>query len=75
MPRAARADLVEWGPSKLPREMFARVLEKEVPLHGLLARFGSEPPLRDDLPVNEYFALRHLRRRFADRARPSAPTP
>lgn len=75
MPRAARADLVEWGPKKLPRDMFARVLEKEVPLHGLLGRFASEPPLTDDLPINEYFALRHLRRRFADGSRAPAPAP
>lgn len=70
MPAAARTDLIEWGPERRPHEMFARVLEKEVPFSGLLGRFADEPALTDDRPINEYFLLRRLRRRFAESERP-----
>jgi predicted membrane-bound spermidine synthase len=62
MPKPAREDLVEWGPEKLPREMFTRVLGKQVPFERLAARAPEEPALTDDRPINEYFAFRKLLR-------------
>lgn len=74
MPKAARADLVEWGPYRLPREMFARVLDQQVPFQRLRARAREEPALTDDRPVNEYFAYRELLRRLdPDRGRGPRP--
>jgi predicted membrane-bound spermidine synthase len=74
MPKPARADLVEWGPEPLPREMFARVLDRQVPFARLRARAPAEPALTDERPINEYFAFRQLLRRLEGAGdRPPSP--
>jgi spermidine synthase len=58
MPTRAQADLMEW--SRLPRaeDEFARVLTKEVSPDELMVGAPWAPPLQDDRPENEYYALR-----------------
>ena len=58
MPAAAAADFVEWAPGKSLADEFALVLPNEVSVNTLLGLLPSTPPLRDDLPVNEYYLLR-----------------
>ena len=41
-----------------PREQFAAVLGKEMPIAELLAKAPAAPALTDDRPLNEYFWLR-----------------
>ena len=58
LPAQAAADLTEWGPYATPREQFAAVLRKELPIGALLAKAPAAPALTDDRPLNEYFWLR-----------------
>jgi spermidine synthase len=60
LPQAAAADFVEWGPAETPAGMFAKVLERELDLDGVIARYPRVPPILDDHPINEYFFLRYL---------------
>lgn len=61
LPAAAAADLVEWGPWPSARQMFAAVLDKEIPIDRLIAIDPRAPAMQDDRPVNEYDLLRHAR--------------
>jgi spermidine synthase len=54
----ASADLVEWGPYATPEEMFAGVLNREMPIDWLVARDKYAPAIQDDRPINEYDLLR-----------------
>ena len=58
LPAQAADDLTEWGPYATPREQFAAVLGKEMPIAELLAKAPAAPALTDDRPLNEYFWLR-----------------
>ena len=62
MPADAVADLTEWDPppggSPAVFLAFDTVLENEVPIESLIARSPATPALRDDRPINEYYALR-----------------
>jgi len=60
MPPAAAADLIEWGPARDAEQQFARVLNQELSLDGLIAQDPGVPALQDDRPVNEYFILRRV---------------
>jgi hypothetical protein len=60
LPAAAAADLIEWGPEMNPQKEFDRVLSQELSLERLAAEDPNAPAMRDDKPVNEYFALRRL---------------
>jgi len=61
LPAAAVADLLEWGPAADASDQFARVLNQELSLDGLIRQDPDAPTLVDDRPVNEYFFLRRLR--------------
>jgi len=56
-PRAA-ADLVEWGPESTAEEQLSDVLAHEQEVRNIIALDSEVPPLEDDQPINEYFALR-----------------
>ena len=56
-PRAA-ADLVEWGPESTAEEQLSDVLDQEQEVGKIIALDSEVPPLEDDQPINEYFALR-----------------
>lgn len=56
-------DLVEWGPESTAHDQFAVVLNREIPLYNLIQEDPGVPALSDDRPVNEYYALRHVRAR------------
>jgi predicted membrane-bound spermidine synthase len=61
LPPAAIADLTEWdspGGNEAAEEAFDTVLQNEVPIDSVIARSPATPPMRDDLPINEYYALR-----------------
>jgi spermidine synthase len=58
MPASAKQDLLEWGPRMTAEEQFAVVLGNEVTPEHLQAAALLAPPLQDDRPINEYFALR-----------------
>lgn len=58
MPASAARDLIEWGPKATPEETFAVVLGNEHPISEIMALDPQAPTLRDDLPVNEFYALR-----------------
>jgi spermidine synthase len=62
LPARAAADLVEWEPEQSAESRFAHLLQNEVPIDRLIAMSRSTPPLSDDRPINEYFALRSARR-------------
>jgi predicted membrane-bound spermidine synthase len=62
LPPSAAADLVEWGPASSPEQQFTMILSREVPIEELLDLSPSTPPLSDDRPINEYYALRKVRR-------------
>jgi len=62
LPADAAADLTEWDPppggSPAVFRAFDTVLQNEVPIETLIAKSPATPALRDDRPVNEYYALR-----------------
>jgi spermidine synthase len=58
MPTAAVMDLVEWGPYHNAEQQLAAVLGRELPIDQVVAQAPHYPALRDDRPVNEYYALR-----------------
>ena len=61
MPAAAVADLTEWdspGGSEAAEEAFDTMLQNEVPIESVIQRSPATPSMRDDRPINEYYALR-----------------
>jgi hypothetical protein len=60
IPPHAAEDLVEWNDEN-PPQMMEMVLRGEKRLADLIAVDPSQPPISDNLPVNEYFLLRSLR--------------
>jgi predicted membrane-bound spermidine synthase len=62
MPQRAIDDMMEWGPYKTPERQLSEVLDSELPLDVLVAQAPQTPAMQDDLPINEYFLLRVLRR-------------
>jgi len=62
LPADAAADLTEWDPppggSPAVLLAFDTVLKNEVPIETLIAKSPATPALRDDRPINEYYALR-----------------
>ncbi len=60
MPRAAVADMLEWGPYSTPKAQIGAFLSREIPIQELIAQDPSIPALSDDRPVNEYFLLRRV---------------
>ena len=60
MPARAAADFVEWGPEASAAMQFDLLLSHEVPLEQLVNEDPKVPPLSDDEPINEYFALRKM---------------
>src|SRR6266851_2548892 len=77
LPAAAASDFVEWGPKTTPEGQFEILLGNEFPLSRMIAASPGAPPLQDDRPMNEYFALRsrrHLRRGSPDLPLSGQPT-
>jgi hypothetical protein len=68
MPADAAADLTEWDPppggSPAAFLAFDTVLQNEVPIETLIAPSPATPALRDDRPINEYYALRRRLRHW-----------
>jgi len=62
LPPSAAADMVEWAPGSSAEREFAMILRREVPVEQLLNLSPSTPTLSDDRPINEYYALRRVRR-------------
>jgi len=62
MPETARQDLLEWNDVKDAPAYLGQVLSREYPAS---YKFNPDPSIQvtDDQPFNEYFLLRHLRRR------------
>ncbi len=58
LPAKAAADFVEWGPYPTAQQQFEILIPNSVSIDVLIQRSPGTPPLRDDRPVNEYFALR-----------------
>lgn len=58
LPANAATDLVEWGPLPTSEQMFAAVLENEIPIEFLVGRDSHAPAMQDDRPINEYYLLR-----------------
>ena len=62
LPADAAADLTEWDPppggSPAVFLAFDTVLKNEVPIETLIEKSPATPALRDDRPINEYYALR-----------------
>ena len=58
LPPSAAADLVEWGPESTAEEQLSDVLDQEQEVGKIIALDSEVPPLEDDQPINEYFALR-----------------
>ncbi len=58
MPAKAAADFVEWGPYMSAEQQFQIPIRNGVSIDTLIQRSPDTPPLRDDRPINEYFALR-----------------
>jgi hypothetical protein len=59
MPASAAADMTEWGPESSAERQFALALSKETTLDQVIQQYPNAPVMEDDLPVNEYFYLRH----------------
>ena len=69
MPAAAITDFAEWAPPAATAEdavsqKLTTLLKHERPVDQLIAESPRIPALTDDRPINEYFALRHLRQTF-----------
>ena len=63
----AIADLTEWdspGGEAAAFDAFDTVLQSEIPIETLIAPSPGTPALRDDRPINEYYALRRRLRRW-----------
>jgi len=60
MPAAAVTDMMEWGPAATPDGQIQRMLSTETNTGQLIELSPSTPALKDDRPINEYFALRGL---------------
>lgn len=60
LPPQAAADLVEWWSRVLPKQVFQRLLDQEVPADRILAAAPGTPALTDDRPFNEYYLLRRV---------------
>jgi len=63
----AIADLTEWdspGGEAAAFDAFNTVLQNEIPIETLIAPSPGTPALRDDRPINEYYALRRRLRRW-----------
>ncbi len=58
MPAKAVADMMEWGPAKVPDEQFGLMLSAEMGTEQLVAMAPATPALQDDRPINEYYFLR-----------------
>ena len=58
LPPEAAADFVEWGPARTVPEQFDLALSHELNVDQMIAQAPSVPPIRDNLPINEYFLLR-----------------
>ncbi len=58
----AAADFVEWGPETSTEKQFSLLLQGEFPIDLLISPAPATPALSDEHPVNEYFALRRIRR-------------
>jgi len=70
LPAAAAADLVEWFQGPKPEDVYEYLLEHEVSPDVIIARAPEIPAIRDDRPINEYYALRRwFARRGAGRAK------
>jgi spermidine synthase len=70
VPADAVADLTEWdSPDGDPaaQAAFETVLQREIPIENLIAKSPATPALRDDRPINEYYALRRRLRRWRSR--------
>lgn len=55
----AAKDFVEWGPEETPQGQFDILLNNEVSLDSIIAGSPQAPPLQDNRPTNEYFAVRY----------------
>ncbi len=67
LPANAIADLTEWdspGGDAAALAAFDTVLQNEIPIETLIAPSPGTPALRDDRPINEYYALRRRVRRW-----------
>jgi hypothetical protein len=64
MPAAAVTDLIEWGPEFNIDLQLDNVLSRERSIDEMIARAPRVPPLQDDQPVNEYYALRSWFRHY-----------
>lgn len=68
LPADAVADLTEWDapPRGDPAafDAFDTVLQNEIPIETLIAPSPGTPALRDDRPINEYYAVRRRLRRW-----------
>jgi len=58
MPRAAVADMMEWGPAKTPEQEFDLMLSRPISPEELIVLSPKTPALADDRPFNEYDRLR-----------------
>lgn len=58
LPAKAASDFVEWGPYNTPQQQFEILVPNGVTIETLIQRSPGTPALRDDRPINEYFALR-----------------
>lgn len=58
MPVEAQRDLLEWGPARNAREQLNGVSGRELSIKTLEAM--NAPPLQDDRPINEYYAMRSI---------------
>jgi len=71
LPADAVADLTEWDPapggSAAVWHDFDTVLRHEVEIETLMAKSEGTPALRDDRPINEYYALRRRLRHWRGR--------
>lgn len=56
----AKRDLTEWGPEDSAEKQFSALLKNEISPEILMAKYPHIPPIRDDLPINEYYLLRRL---------------
>ena len=56
----AATDFVEWGPEFTALDQFNILLNNEFSVDSIITASPTAPPLRDDRPTNEYFAVRYL---------------
>jgi spermidine synthase len=57
----AATDFVEWGPEATSADQFNLLLNNEFSVESIIDASPTAPPLRDDRPTNEYFAVRYLK--------------